>query len=318
MSRVLVTGGLGFIGSTIVDACVDRGDNVISVDDLSTGKEKYGNPKALNHRVDISDAIVLEKVFEAERPEIIFHTAALARIQPSFENPERYFAVNAVGTKNVLAAAKKYGVKRIVYSASSSAYGEQDASSLTEDMKLGAQAAHPYGSTKRMGEMLMRDMGKATGGPETVCLRYFNVYGPRQSTTAEGPYATVIGIFLEQRRQGKPLSVVHDGNQQRDFTAVDDVVRANLLASLSPKVGNGEIINIGTGRNYSIWEVAALILGLPLGTSSEELLTSGKCIMTPPRRGEVQETLADITRAKTLLAWEPEVSFPDGISRLRS
>src|SRR3989338_6454854 len=309
---------MGFIGSHIADACVARGDEVFSVDDMHDGKDENANPKAPNFLVDISDHAELEKVFEKTRPEIIFHCAALARIQPSFENPERYFDVNSIGTRNVLVLAKTFGIKRVIYSASSSAYGDQDAPALKEEMKIVSQSLHPYGSTKRMGEMLMKDMGRSTGGPETVCLRYFNVYGPRQTTTVDGPYATVIGIFLYQAKKGKPLSVVPDGNQRRDFTAVDDVVRANLLASLSPKVGNGEIINIGTGRNYSIWEVAALILGLPLGTSSEQLLTSGKCIMTPPRRGEVQETLADITRAKTLLAWEPEVSFPDGISRLRS
>ena len=318
MARILIRGGLGFVGSAIADACASRGDEVVSVDNLSTGKKEHGNPRVLNYEVDISDYDALAEIVAKTKPEVIFHCAALARIQPSFENPARYFAVNAVGTHNVLVAAKQYNVRRVVYSASSSAYGDQPTVPLHEDMKIAAQAAHPYGSTKRMGEMLMRDMGKATGGPQTVCLRYFNVYGPRQSTTADGPYATVIGIFLDLAKRGKPLSIVPDGHQRRDFTWVGDVVRANLAASTSPNVGSGEIINIGTGSNYSIWEIAALILGFPQETLSEVLLQSGKCSVAPARRGEVRETLADISRAKELLAWEPEMAFPEGIARLKT
>jgi UDP-glucose 4-epimerase len=168
-----------------------------------------------------------------------------------------------------------------------------------------------------MGEMLMRDMGRVTGGPETVCLRYFNVYGPRQTTTADGPYATVIGIFLDQLNQKKPLSIVPTGHQRRDFTWVGDVVEANLLAAESQKVGHGEIINVGAGKSYSIWEVARLILGVPLDISEEELLKSGKCVMAPPRRGEVFETLADFSRAKELLGWQPEISLEQGIKKIR-
>src|SRR3989338_1996254 len=317
MTRILVTGGMGFIGSHIVDALAARGDDVFSVDDMHAGKKENANPKAPNLQVDISDFEKLEKVFGEVKPEIIFHCAALARIQPSFENPERYFEVNAIGTKNVLKLAKKFGTKRVVYSASSSAYGDQDAPALGEDLKLTAQSLHPYGSTKRMGEMLMRDMGRATGGSETVCLRYFNVYGPRQTTTADGPYATVVGIFLDQARRGESLTVVPDGHQRRDFTWVGDIVRANLLAALSPKVGEGEIINVGSGENHSVWEVASLILGENKNTSSEKLLKSARCVMAPERKGEVRVTLAGITLAKELLNWRPEMKFEDGIKKLK-
>src|SRR3989344_3636714 len=261
MAKVLITGGLGFIGSSIADALVARGDTVFSVDNLATGKLEYKNPAVENFEIDISDEAAFSPVVEKIKPEIIFHTAALARIQPSFENPGRYFDVNAVGTRNVLSAAKKQGVSRVVYSASSSAYGNQPVKILQEDMPIASQAGHPYGSTKRMGEMLMRDMGKITVGPETVCLRYFNVYGPRQSSSADGPYATAIGIFLDQVNMGKPLTIVPDGHQRRDFTHVSDVVRANIAAATSSKVGEGEIINIGANHNYSIWEVASLVLG---------------------------------------------------------
>lgn len=318
MAKILVTGGAGFVGSHIVDALVLRGDEVFSVDDLHAGKKENVNPKAPNFQVDISDFAKLEKVFEAVRPEVVFHCAALARIQPSFENPERYFEVNAVGTQNVLKLAKAFGTKRVVYSASSSAYGDQPEPALREDLKLTAQSLHPYGSTKRMGEMLMRDMGRITGGPETVCLRYFNVYGPRQTTTADGPYATVIGIFLDQAGRSKPLTIVPDGHQRRDFTWVGDVVGANLLAASSLKAGDGEIINIGSGENHSVWGVAGLILGEGEKAAPEALLKSGKCVMAPARRGEVRETLADISKAQTLLGWKPEVSFSEGIGLLKS
>ena len=316
--RILVTGGLGFIGSHIVDASVSRGDEVISIDDMHAGKKENANPKAPNFQIDISDVIKLEKVFREIKPEIVFHCAALARIQPSFQNPERYFEVNAIGTKNILKLAKAFGTKRVVYSASSSAYGDQPEPALREGMKLTAQSLHPYGSTKRMGEMLMRDMGRITGGPETVCLRYFNVYGPRQTNAADGSYATVVGIFLDQVRRGEALTVVPDGAQKRDFTWVGDVVNANLLAASSSKVGDGEIINIGSGENHSVWGVANLVLGQDENTAPEELLKSGKCVMAPPRQGEVRETLADISQARELLSWRPEVSFKEGIDLLKS
>ncbi|MCH7883343.1 NAD-dependent epimerase/dehydratase family protein [Patescibacteria group bacterium] len=316
--KVLVTGGLGFIGSHIVDACVGRGDEVVSVDDLVSGKKEHANPRAPNHKVDISDAGELGKIFEQVRPEIIFHAAALARIQPSFENPGRYFEVNVIGTRNILNLAKKFGARRVIYSASSSAYGNQDAPVLREDLSLTSQALHPYGSTKRMGEMLMRDKGRITGGPETVCLRYFNVYGLRQTTMADGPYATVIGIFLGQLQAKKPLTIVPDGTQRRDFTWVADVVRANLLAGESSKVGDGEIINIGAGKNHSIWKVACLILDASPDTIPEELIKSEKCVMAPPRKGEIFSTLADISKAKELLGWSPEISFEEGIKTLKN
>lgn len=314
--NILVTGGLGFIGSHIVDACVARGDETISVDNLHAGKKEHSNPAAVNREVDISIRKELEEVIGQFRPEVIFHAAAMARIQPSFDNPGRYFEVNVIGTRNVLTLAKKYGVRRVVYSASSSAYGNQEPP-LHEDMKLTTQALHPYGSTKRMGEMLMRDEGRVTGGPKTVCLRYFNVYGPRQTTTADGPYATVIGIFLSQLKEEKPLTIVPDGTQRRDFTWVSDVVRANFLAAKSLHVGDGEIINIGSGKNYSIWEVAHLVLSCSPDTKPEELIQSGKCVMAPPRQGEVFASLADISRAKELLDWSPEVSFEKGIQTLK-
>lgn len=311
--KYIVTGGVGFIGSHIVDALIKEGHQVLIIDDLSCGKKENINLKAKFYKLDIADEKSIEPLFKDV--DGVFHLGALARIQPSFEDPDLYFRVNAIGTRNVLALAKKYGVKRVVYSASSSAYGFVDIP-LREDQKLAAQSLHPYGSTKRMGEMLMKDMGKMTGGPETVCLRYFNVYGPRQTTASDGAYATVIGIFWELAHQGKSLTIVPDGHQRRDFTNVKDVVAANLLAMNSPKVGAGELINIGTRTNYSVWEVAKLILQVPMNIDIQELLVNKKCVMLPARRGEVKETLADISLAKELLGWEPKVSFESGIKEL--
>ncbi len=314
MGKYIVTGGAGFIGSHIVDALIAAGHKAVIIDNLDSGKKENINPEADFHLVDIRDYEKIDPLFK--EVDGVFHTAALARIQSSFKNPDLYFQVNAVGTRNVLALAKKHGVRRVVYSASSSAYGPDVVLPLKEDYKVLSQALHPYGSTKRMGEMLMRDMGKITGGPETVCLRYFNVYGPRQNTALDGPYPTVIGIFADFVKQGKSLPIVPDGYQSRDFTWVDDVVRANLLAMRSPKVGSAEIINIGTGRKYTIWDVAKMMAGVPTDSHHDELLVKGTCVMAPPRQGEVKETLADISKAKELLGWEPTVTMEEGLRAL--
>ena len=310
--KYIVTGGAGFIGSHIVDALIKDGHKVLIIDSLVTGKKENINPKAEFHKVDIINENDIEPLFKGV--DGVFHTAALARIQPSFENPDSYFKANAVGTRNVLVCAKKHKVRRVVYSASSSANGVT-ALPTVEDAKIASQSLHPYGSTKRIGEMLMSDLGIMTGGPETVCLRYFNVYGSRQTTEADGAYPTVIGLFLGLLKKRKPLTIVPDGHQRRDFTWVGDVVNANILAMESKKVGKAEIINIGSEKNYSIWDVARLILGVSKKTT-EELIKSGKCIMAPQRRGEVRETLADISKAKKLLGWAPKMKFEKGIKEL--
>ncbi len=213
-------------------------------------------------------------------------------------------------------SAKKYGVKRVIYSASSSAYGDQK-TPLHENMHIHPQALNPYSSTKRMGEMLMRDMGKLTSGVETVCLRYFNVYGPRQTTAADGAYATVIGIFFERLANKQPLPVVPDGYQKRDYTYVSDVAAANIAAMLSDKVGGGEIINIGFGKNYSIWDAVRLVHKLPVAVSPDDLISKNHAVFAPKRIGEAKETLADIALAKKLINWEPLVSFGEGIEKCR-
>ncbi len=311
--KVLVTGGLGFVGSHIVDKLVECGATVSVVDiKNSDDYETFRNDGASYFLKDIADLKAMRWVFAMMRPDYVIHCAALARIQPSFERPHDYFMSNAVGTANILLLGKAFGVKRVVYSASSSAYGDAELP-LTEDAKVAPQSAHPYGSTKRMGEMLCRDMGVLTGGPETVCLRYFNVYGPRQSNTSDGAYATVIGIFLDQYKAGIPLTVVPDGLSRRDYTHVQDVVLANIKAMLSPKVGKAEIINIGCGKNYSIFEVAALIHGKP-----DELQEGKDFVFIAPRKGEVRETIASCKLADELLGWRPSMTLEDGINDLKA
>ena len=297
--KYIVTGGAGFIGSHITDALIARGDEVHIVDNFLTGKRERVNAKSTLHEADIRDFQALAPIFAGA--DGIFHTAAQARMQYSIQQPQLTNDINITGTLNVLLAARDTKVKRVVYSASSSAYGARNPMPLQEDMP--PEPIIPYAIQKRVGEQYCV-MASRFYGLETVSLRYFNVYGPRQTTASDGPYATVIGIFLEQRKNNQPMTIVPDGTQRRDFTHVTDVAAANLLAMSSAKVGAGEIVNVGTGKNYSVREVADMI--------------GGAWEFAPPRQGEVHETLADMTRAKALLAWSPKVSFQDGISELKS
>lgn len=296
--KYIVTGGAGFIGSHVVDALIERGDEVHVVDNFLSGKRERVNPKAIIHEIDIRNFDELAPVFKGAAG--VFHLAAQPRMQYSIQEPRLTNDINITGTLNVLLAARDAKVKRVVYSASSSAYGTKHPMPLREDME--ACPVIPYAIQKRVGEQY-GEMVARFYGLETVSIRYFNVYGPRQTTDKDGPYATVIGIFLGQARAGKPMTVVPDGTQLRDFTHVYDVARANLLAMESSNVGKGEIINIGTGTNYSILQIAEMI--------------GGKWEFADPRQGETHETLADNTKAKELLGWEPHVSFQEGIAELK-
>lgn len=296
--KFVVTGGAGFIGSHIVDMLVSQGKEVHVIDNFLTGKRERLNPKAILHKVDIREFKELHGIFNGSAG--IFHTAAQPRMQFSIQEPQLTNDINISGTLNVLLAARDVGVPKVIYSASSSAYGQKHTMPLREDMA--SCPIVPYAIQKRVGEQYCEMVSKFYN-LATVSLRYFNVYGPRQTTDADGPYATVIGIFLGQRQKGLPMSIVPDGKQRRDFTHVTDVARANLLAMESDKAGKGEIINIGTGKNYSILEVANLI--------------GGPTIFTEPRQGEARETLADNKKAKELLGWEPMIPFEEGIQELK-
>lgn len=294
--KAVVTGGLGFIGSHIVDALIERGFDVHSVDNGAGGRrEDRVNAKATYHDVDLTNVAELAVVFEGAS--YVFHEAALPRVQFSIEYPIETFAVNAGGTIAVLKAAKDTGVKRVMYAASSSAYGNQEKLPLSED--LPAQPLSPYGLQKYVGELACRVWSEVYG-IETVSLRYFNVYGPRLDPN--GAYALVIGKFLKQRVEGIPLTITGDGEQTRDFTHVRDIVRANLLAMESANVGKGEVINIGAGRNVSVNDLAAMI--------------GGPTEYVAPRL-EPKHTRADNALAKKLLQWEPTITLEDGIAELK-
>ena len=295
MSKCLVTGGAGFIGSNLVDALIERGDEVVIIDNLSTGKKENINPKAQFIEVDITNLDAIKPLFAGI--DYVFHLAAFARVQPSIEDPITSNNINLNGTLNVLVAARDAKVKKLVYSASSSAYGDQSEMPLREDMP--AHPLSPYGVQKYVGELYCRMFSEIYGLP-TVSLRYFNIYGKRQ--LLEGAYCLVMGIFVKQRLDGKAMTITNDGEQRRDFTSVVDAVRANIMAAENEDVKMGEVMNIGRGKNYSVNELAAMI-----GGPSE---FSGQRI-------EPKETLADNSLAKKLLDWEPTVDLPEWLEEYK-
>jgi len=294
--KYVVTGGAGFIGSNLVDRLIEDGHEVIVFDNFSTGQRQNVNPKATLVLLDISmDSypILAESVLEGV--DTVFHCAALARVQPSIVNPLPSNRVNVDGTLKLLCAANNAGVRRVVYSASSSAYGDTPMPSTGYKETNKTNPLSPYGLQKLIGEQyckLFHDVYEV----ETVCLRYFNVFGERQ--VLKGAYSLVMGIFANQRLNDQPLTINGDGEQKRDFTYVGDVVNANILAATSNKVGSGEVINIGSGNNRSVNQIADLIGG-PKEYRDPIL--------------EPQETLADNGKAKKLLGWEPTTTVEDWI-----
>lgn len=295
---VLVTGGAGFIGSNLVDELIVQGFDVTVIDNLSEGKvrnlERWrGHPRIEFVRGDVRDFDLVSRA--CDHKDTVFHLAAMSRIQPSITDPLLAFHQNVIGTANVLEAARQNGVKRVVYSASSSAYGRVNSPPMREDMPK--DCLNPYSLSKATGEEIVKLYGDLYG-VSGVSLRYFNVYGPRHQE--EGSYATVIAIFRKQKRLGQKLTVVGDGEQRRDFTFVGDVVRANMLAMMNRDVRG--VFNIGTGKNYSINEVAAKI--------------GGEVENIPPRLGEAQVTLADPMKAKRELGWVPSIGLDGGLAVL--
>ena len=293
---MIVTGGAGFIGSHIVDALVARGDEVHVIDNYACGKypERF-NAKAAYHDVDMRSTDEIQKIMAGA--DVVFHTAALPRVAYSVEHPVETTEINVVGTVSVLTAAARAKVRRVVYSASGSAYGEQAHMPLSESMET--NPVNPYGLQKYVGELFAK-VWNATYGLETVNLRYFNVYGPRLDPN--GPYALAVGAFLLAKKEGRPLTIYCDGTITRDYTHVRDIVQANLLAAESSKVGKGDIINIGAGRNVTIKFLADLV--------------GGEIVYAAPRI-EAHDSLADNRKAKELLGWESAVTLEEGILELK-
>jgi UDP-glucose 4-epimerase len=291
----LVTGGAGFIGSNLVDKLIELGHKVICIDNESAEchEQFYWNPKANNYKYDICDYEKIAHLFNGI--DYVFHVASDARIQPAILNPRKSIESNAVGTANVIELARINKVKRFIYSSTSSAYGKK--AILPNIETQASDPLTPYSTAKVFGENLARVYYNLYG-LETISLRYFNVYGDRQPL--KGQYAPVIGLFLKQHHEGKPLTIVGDGSQRRDFTHISDVVEANILAS-EVSHGFGEVYNIGYGSNYSILDIANMI--------------SNDIKFIPSRVGEVQETLASNEKFKELTGWIPKVPLTEWLTK---
>lgn len=295
----IVTGGAGFIGSHLVDALLAAGRSVLAIDDLAVGRRS----NLARHEADtafrfvaasVTDRPLMQELFaDAER---VFHLAALADIVPSVQNPERYFEANVNGSYAVAEAARRQGVRRLVYAASSSCYGVPDIYPTPETAAIDPR--YPYALTKYLGEQLLLHWGQVYGVP-TTSLRLFNVYGPRARTS--GTYGAVFGVFLAQKLAGKPLTIVGDGSQTRDFTYVSDVVAAFLAAAERGRPG--AIYNVGSGATVSVNRLAALI-------GADEI------VHIPKRPGEPDCTFADVTRVAGELGWRARVSIEEGVADL--
>ena len=297
MKKAIVTGGAGFIGSNLVDKLIEQGVEVTILDNLSTGKEENINPKAKFINCDISTASEIDMLFYINGADVVFHLAALARVQPSIEDPISFNEVNVKGTLNVLLAAHKAKVKRVVYSASSSCYG--DATKFPTPEEHSTNPLSPYGLQKYVGEQYCK-MFSEVYNLDTVSLRYFNVYGERMNL--EGAYCLVLGIFAQKMLEGKPLTINNDGEQRRDFTYVGDVVEANILAATHSEPLLGDVFNIGNGNNFSVNEVADMLGG--------EKIYGNKVI-------EPFETLADNSKAALMFNWEPKGNLPTWIKKYK-
>ena len=290
--KCLVTGGAGFIGSHIVDALIEKGHEVVVIDNESSEVHDhfYFNDKATYHKLDIADYQATRSVYDGV--DYVFHCAAESRIQPAILNPLLAIRTNTLGTGTVLQCSREASVKKIMYSSTSSGYGLVNEPPLNETMP--DDCLNPYSVSKVSGEKLCK-MYNDLFGVKTVIFRYFNVYGHREPL--KGPYAPVVGLFLRQHRAGQPLTIVPDGTQRRDFTHVEDVVQANLLAMEVDHEHYGEVFNVGTGTNHSVLELAAMI--------------SDNTVEVEARIGEAYITLANNQKIRDVLGWAPTKHIGD-------
>ena len=296
-SRSVVTGGAGFIGSNLVDHLVRIGHKVIVLDNFVSGKKanlahhKKKDVKII--RVDISKSKNLDKYFK--KVDYVFHLAGLAEIIPSIKNPKKYFNTNVLGTLKVVEAAKRAGVKKLIYAASSSCYGSPKNLPTSEKEKIDIK--HPYGLTKFLGEQLVLKYATNFNMPN-ISFRFFNVYGPRLNMS--GQYSAVFGNFLKQKKNNKPLTIVGDGKQTRDFIHVDDLTNAFIKVAKSRLVN--KIYNLGSGKEISINKIANLF--------------GGKKTFIPKRPREPKRSLANISKIKKDINWKPTITIQEGIKRL--
>lgn len=298
MKRAIVTGGLGFIGSHLVEILVERGYDVVVIDNLATGR--YENVENVRSQIEVIENSLdshetLEKIFL--EGDLVFHLAALADIVPSIENPDKYFQANVVGTYNVVRAAAKSKIKKLVYAASSSCYGIPDQYPTLETSKIDPK--YPYALTKYLGESITQHWCEVYKVP-VISTRFFNVYGPRART--KGTYGAVFGVFIGQYVNDAPLTIVGDGSQTRDFTFVTDLCEGLALAGESD-VKSG-IFNLSSGKPVSVKYIADLI--------------SKNQVHIPKRPGEPDITHGDNTSFKKTFNWAPKVTIEEGVGKLMS
>jgi nucleoside-diphosphate-sugar epimerase len=300
--RYMVTGGAGFIGSHTVDELVKRGHGVVVLDDLSSGKEE--NLAEIRNKITFMKGSItdLEAVRKAvHEAEFVLHLAARTSVPRSVKDPLETNRINVDGTLNVLLAARDAKVKRVVFAASSSAYGETPTLPKVESMH--PEPISPYGVTKYVGELYAKTFGRCYG-LETVCLRYFNIFGPRQEPNS--PYSGVLAKFCTAFLEDSAPVVYGDGEHSRDFTFVENAVQANLLACEAPNVA-GKVFNVGTGTRATLNHTLQLLRQI----SGRNL----EAKYEPAREGDIRDSQADITRARELLGYDPQVSFEEGLQR---
>ena len=295
--KSVITGGAGFIGSNLTDHLVKAGHKVVILDNFVSGKRSnlshHKNQNVKIIKIDISKDNNLERYFK--NIDYVFHLAGLAEIIPSIKNPKKYFVNNVLGTLNVIEAAKKTKIKKLIYAASSSCYGTPKSFPTSENSKIDLK--HPYAVTKYMGEELVLKYASIFNMPN-ISFRFFNVYGPRLNLS--GQYSAVMGNFLSQKKNNKPLTVVGDGKQTRDFIHVDDLAKAFLKTIKSKSVN--KIYNLGSGKKTSINTIAKIF--------------GGKKKFIAKRPGEPKSSLADISKIKKDINWKPSINIEDGIKKL--
>ena len=295
--KSIVTGGAGFIGSNLVDRLISEGHNVIVLDNFISGSKKnlshHSKKKLKIINIDISNNKNLDKYFKGAS--YVFHLAGLAEIIPSINEPRKYFINNTLGTLNVLEAAKKLRIKKFIYAASSSCYGSPKKIPTKENDKIDIK--HPYAFTKFLGEETVIKYANFFGMPNISC-RFFNVYGPRLNT--KGQYGAVFGNFLTQKQNKKPLTIVGNGNQTRDFIHVEDLTDA-FIKLIRSNLRN-KIYNLGSGRETSINKIASII--------------GGKKVFIPKRQGEPYRSCANISKIQKDINWKPKISIIEGVKKL--
>ena len=297
MKKCIVTGGAGFIGSNLVEKLINSNYKINIIDNLSTGLKsnlKTFEKKINFYEKDISDIEQLDDII-FEDVDYIFHLAGLADIVPSIENPEKYFKSNVLGTLNVLQKSKKHKIKKFIYAASASCYGIPRKFPITEKSEIITE--YPYALTKNLGEQMVMHWAKVYKIPY-ISLRFFNAYGQRSRTT--GAYGAMFGVFLAQKLNKLPLTIVGDGSQTRDFIHVNDLVDAVVKAAEHPI--KNEIFNVASGVETSVNTIADII--------------GGKKISIPKRPGEPDRSLADISKIKKLIGWKPRISINEGVKML--